>query len=99
MAHPTQVQGHDASTDSGDELPSGWEECQDTNGRTYFVNHNTRTTQWERPQNEYVFFCPLLHSVIMSHVGFLTVSYVLLCQLAIVNMLTSRNALTQICVS
>ncbi|KAJ6219768.1 hypothetical protein RDWZM_005580 [Blomia tropicalis] len=52
VAHPTQVQGHDASTDSGDELPSGWEECQDTNGRTYFVNHNTRTTQWERPQND-----------------------------------------------
>ena len=31
------------------DLPEGWEECEDTNGRTYFMNHNTRTTQWERP--------------------------------------------------
>lgn len=30
-------------------LPEGWEERQDANGRTYFVNHNARTTQWERP--------------------------------------------------
>ncbi|XP_057664447.1 E3 ubiquitin-protein ligase Nedd-4 isoform X3 [Diorhabda carinulata] len=30
-------------------LPSGWEERQDANGRTYYVNHIARTTQWERP--------------------------------------------------
>ena len=30
-------------------LPEGWEERQDANGRTYYVNHNTRTTQWEKP--------------------------------------------------
>lgn len=30
-------------------LPSGWEERQDANGRTYYVNHVARTTQWERP--------------------------------------------------
>ncbi|KAK3858671.1 hypothetical protein Pcinc_035155 [Petrolisthes cinctipes] len=30
-------------------LPEGWEERQDANGRTYYVNHNARTTQWERP--------------------------------------------------
>lgn len=30
-------------------LPQGWEERQDANGRTYFVNHIARTTQWERP--------------------------------------------------
>lgn len=30
-------------------LPQGWEERQDANGRTYFVNHVARTTQWERP--------------------------------------------------
>ncbi|XP_063241165.1 E3 ubiquitin-protein ligase Nedd-4 isoform X4 [Bacillus rossius redtenbacheri] len=30
-------------------LPAGWEERQDANGRTYFVNHVARTTQWERP--------------------------------------------------
>jgi hypothetical protein len=32
-----------------DILPSGWEERQDANGRTYFVNHIARSTQWERP--------------------------------------------------
>ncbi|CAG2100251.1 unnamed protein product, partial [Medioppia subpectinata] len=30
-------------------LPTGWEERQDANGRTYFVNHIARTTQWHRP--------------------------------------------------
>uniref|UniRef100_A0A8C9VAX5 E3 ubiquitin-protein ligase n=1 Tax=Scleropages formosus TaxID=113540 RepID=A0A8C9VAX5_SCLFO len=30
-------------------LPPGWEERQDNLGRTYFVNHNNRTTQWQRP--------------------------------------------------
>ncbi|XP_021934892.1 E3 ubiquitin-protein ligase Nedd-4 isoform X2 [Zootermopsis nevadensis] len=30
-------------------LPHGWEERQDANGRTYFVNHIARSTQWERP--------------------------------------------------
>ncbi|XP_022174854.1 E3 ubiquitin-protein ligase NEDD4 isoform X2 [Myzus persicae] len=30
-------------------LPSGWEERQDANGRTYYVNHLARSTQWERP--------------------------------------------------
>lgn len=34
---------------SGDPLPQGWEERQDANGRTYYVNHVARTTQWERP--------------------------------------------------
>ncbi|XP_059479137.1 E3 ubiquitin-protein ligase NEDD4 isoform X4 [Neocloeon triangulifer] len=33
-------------------LPAGWEERQDANGRTYFVNHNARSTQWERPTQE-----------------------------------------------
>ncbi|XP_065333980.1 E3 ubiquitin-protein ligase NEDD4 isoform X5 [Cloeon dipterum] len=33
-------------------LPAGWEERQDANGRTYFVNHNARSTQWERPTPE-----------------------------------------------
>ncbi|XP_045486906.1 E3 ubiquitin-protein ligase NEDD4 isoform X4 [Pieris rapae] len=33
----------------GDPLPAGWEERQDANGRTYYVNHAARSTQWERP--------------------------------------------------
>jgi hypothetical protein len=35
-------------------LPPGWEERQDANGRTYYVNHVARTTQWERPTFKYV---------------------------------------------
>ncbi|XP_049553668.1 E3 ubiquitin-protein ligase NEDD4-like isoform X4 [Orcinus orca] len=30
-------------------LPSGWEERKDAKGRTYYVNHNNRTTTWTRP--------------------------------------------------
>uniref|UniRef100_A0A4W6BZU0 E3 ubiquitin-protein ligase n=1 Tax=Lates calcarifer TaxID=8187 RepID=A0A4W6BZU0_LATCA len=30
-------------------LPPGWEERQDNLGRIYFVNHESRTTQWNRP--------------------------------------------------
>ncbi|VDK45621.1 unnamed protein product [Anisakis simplex] len=30
-------------------LPPGWEERQDANGRTFYLNHNAQTTQWERP--------------------------------------------------
>ncbi|KZC11019.1 E3 ubiquitin-protein ligase Nedd-4 [Dufourea novaeangliae] len=30
-------------------LPPGWEERQDANGRTYYVNHIAKFTQWERP--------------------------------------------------
>ncbi|XP_049701343.1 E3 ubiquitin-protein ligase NEDD4 isoform X6 [Helicoverpa armigera] len=33
----------------GEALPPGWEERQDANGRTYYVNHIERSTQWERP--------------------------------------------------
>lgn len=27
-----------------------WEERSDGHGRKYYVDHNTRTTTWERPQ-------------------------------------------------
>jgi len=37
----------DSTTSSA--LPSGWEERQDNVGRTYYVNHADRTTQWQRP--------------------------------------------------
>lgn len=39
--------GSDRSTTHS--LPDGWEERQDANGRTYYVNHIARETQWERP--------------------------------------------------
>ncbi|XP_076442818.1 E3 ubiquitin-protein ligase SMURF2-like [Babylonia areolata] len=31
------------------ELPDGWEERRSASGRVHYVNHVTRTTQWERP--------------------------------------------------
>lgn len=30
-------------------LPPGWEERQDAIGRTFYVDHINRTTQWQRP--------------------------------------------------
>ena len=35
---------------SSSSLPSGWEARQDRTGRLYFVNHGTKTTQWEDPR-------------------------------------------------
>ncbi|KAG6820709.1 hypothetical protein H0H93_012762 [Arthromyces matolae] len=35
--------------DSGIPLPAGWERRTDSHGRHYYVDHNTRTTQWNRP--------------------------------------------------
>uniref|UniRef100_A0A672SBI9 HECT-type E3 ubiquitin transferase n=1 Tax=Sinocyclocheilus grahami TaxID=75366 RepID=A0A672SBI9_SINGR len=32
-------------------LPPAWEEKVDNLGRTYYVNHNNRTTQWKRPSS------------------------------------------------
>ncbi|XP_008827684.1 NEDD4-like E3 ubiquitin-protein ligase WWP1 isoform X1 [Nannospalax galili] len=44
---PLRQQSRNTSTES---LPSGWEQRKDPHGRTYYVDHNTRTTTWERPQ-------------------------------------------------
>uniref|UniRef100_A0A7N6AWZ0 E3 ubiquitin-protein ligase n=1 Tax=Anabas testudineus TaxID=64144 RepID=A0A7N6AWZ0_ANATE len=41
----------EASTDS---LPAGWEKRVDQRGRFYYVDHNTRTTTWQRPTAESV---------------------------------------------
>ncbi|XP_077144642.1 NEDD4-like E3 ubiquitin-protein ligase WWP2 [Ranitomeya variabilis] len=38
-----------AATPSSDGLPSGWEQRQLSSGRVYYVDHNTKTTTWERP--------------------------------------------------
>ncbi|UYV61039.1 SMURF2 [Cordylochernes scorpioides] len=32
-----------------DELPEGWEERRTASGRVYYINHHTRSTQWDRP--------------------------------------------------
>ncbi|KAM7432427.1 E3 ubiquitin-protein ligase nedd4 [Porites harrisoni] len=34
---------------SQEPLPEGWEERQDANGRTFYIDHTTRTTAWVRP--------------------------------------------------
>jgi E3 ubiquitin-protein ligase NEDD4 len=34
-------------------LPAGWERREDNLGRTYYVDHNTRTTTWNRPSANY----------------------------------------------
>ncbi|XP_013368203.1 PREDICTED: NEDD4-like E3 ubiquitin-protein ligase WWP1 isoform X2 [Chinchilla lanigera] len=44
---PVRQQSGNTNTES---LPSGWEQRKDPHGRTYYVDHNTRTTTWERPQ-------------------------------------------------
>lgn len=56
MQHFSQrflYQSSSASTDHDPlgPLPPGWEKRQD-NGRVYYVNHNTRTTQWEDPRTQ-----------------------------------------------
>ena len=38
--------------DDQEPLPQGWDERQDANGRTFYVDHNTRVTQWERPTSQ-----------------------------------------------
>eukprot|EP01137_Pigoraptor_chileana_P006202 Opistho-2@50288 len=32
-------------------LPDGWEECQDEDGRNFYVDHNNRKTQWIDPRD------------------------------------------------
>ncbi|XP_060807947.1 E3 ubiquitin-protein ligase Su(dx) [Amyelois transitella] len=45
---------HAANTSTGgaaeEPLPHGWEMRYDVYGRRYYVDHNTRSTSWERPQ-------------------------------------------------
>ncbi|XP_014191020.1 NEDD4-like E3 ubiquitin-protein ligase WWP2 isoform X2 [Haplochromis burtoni] len=46
-----QPSGAPVENDPLGPLPPGWEKRQD-NGRVYFVNHNTRTTQWDDPRTQ-----------------------------------------------
>ncbi|KAL4969000.1 NEDD4 family E3 ubiquitin-protein ligase [Aspergillus stella-maris] len=39
--------------DNQGRLPAGWERREDNLGRTYYVDHNTRTTTWNRPAANY----------------------------------------------
>ena len=42
-----------AFEDNQGRLPAGWERREDNLGRTYYVDHNTRTTTWNRPSASY----------------------------------------------
>ncbi|KAG8528062.1 uncharacterized protein KY384_006978 [Bacidia gigantensis] len=62
---PPQTNGTPSATNAGGStglssfrdgqgmLPAGWERREDNLGRTYYVDHNTRTTTWTRPSNTY----------------------------------------------
>ncbi|CAK5270238.1 unnamed protein product [Mycena citricolor] len=47
---PTPIPAnHQTDDDNGLPLPAGWERRVDLQGRTYYVDHNSRTTTWHRP--------------------------------------------------
>ncbi|KAK3937896.1 hypothetical protein QBC46DRAFT_175009 [Diplogelasinospora grovesii] len=53
-AHASTTQPRHSTTlspfeDQQGRLPAGWERREDNLGRTYYVDHNTRTTSWNRP--------------------------------------------------
>jgi hypothetical protein len=45
--------GFSAFEDSQGRLPAGWERREDNLGRIYYVDHNTRSTTWRRPNAHY----------------------------------------------
>nr|CAD7259759.1 unnamed protein product [Timema shepardi] len=52
-ASPMPNQNHPPNRRPEDELgplPEGWEERIHSDGRIFFIDHNTRTTQWEDPR-------------------------------------------------
>ncbi|KAG8826479.1 hypothetical protein FRC19_008833 [Serendipita sp. 401] len=47
----TQDRNFSATEDQYGPLPNGWERRTDHLGRTYYVDHNNRTTTWTRPSS------------------------------------------------
>lgn len=45
--------GYSSFEDNQGRLPAGWERREDNLGRTYYVDHNTRSTTWNRPSTHY----------------------------------------------
>ena len=45
--------GFSSFEDDQGRLPAGWERREDNLGRTYYVDHNTRSTTWTRPSTHY----------------------------------------------
>ncbi|GLH02563.1 E3 ubiquitin-protein ligase Nedd-4 [Gryllus bimaculatus] len=50
MPAPAGDQASSRSSAVEEPLPVGWEMRYDVYGRRYYVDHNTRSTSWERPQ-------------------------------------------------
>lgn len=47
--HDSNGRQYSSFEDQYGRLPPGWERRTDNFGRTYYVDHNTRTTTWKRP--------------------------------------------------
>ena len=45
--------GFSSFEDNQGRLPAGWERREDNLGRTYYVDHNARSTTWTRPSSHY----------------------------------------------
>ena len=50
-AAASQMRNFNTTVDNQGPLPPGWERRVDHLGRTYYVDHNSRTTTWNRPSS------------------------------------------------
>lgn len=50
---PNGTRNFSSFEDNQGRLPAGWERREDNLGRTYYVDHNTRSTTWNRPSATY----------------------------------------------
>ena len=50
---PNGARNFSSFEDNQGRLPAGWERREDNLGRTYYVDHNTRSTTWNRPSATY----------------------------------------------
>ncbi|KAI9678114.1 MAG: hypothetical protein M1817_006058 [Caeruleum heppii] len=50
---PSGARNFSSFEDNQGRLPAGWERREDNLGRTYYVDHNTRSTTWARPSATY----------------------------------------------
>ncbi|XP_053946740.1 uncharacterized protein LOC128855673 [Anastrepha ludens] len=53
--HQQQQHHHHTSTHHGEyPLPNGWDIATDFDGKTYYIDHNTKKTTWLDPRDRYV---------------------------------------------
>ena len=50
--HSSAKEGAAKATNIEEDLPAGWEVIRTSDGRVYYINHNTRTTSWTKPSLE-----------------------------------------------